>query len=350
MGARGRLPREPRGVFEPAGPEVVRAGERLEGTRRDRRRIVRVEQDGRIADDLGERARARRGDRAPARHRLDRRQAEPLVEAREDERRGALVERDELRRRDGAAALDPIRLHGVVAGAGEDESQLRSRLSHEPERLEQPGVVLVRPGPRRIEEERLTVDRRIGREQVVVDAEVDRVHTCGVEPEPLDNPAGDPVADHDHAVSAPCGGVVRQTAEEALTAREESGQVEVLDVEEGQHGRPPGGRHGDGERVVDDVGALEVPSRRSRPEPGAPHRAEPPRRRRRGTVSRGDDGPEPVAGVRRERGHERLVLVLPDPREKARELSRVPLLPPEIPGTSVSMLSATRVTCVAPAE
>src|SRR6185436_4101253 len=158
--------------------------------------------------------------------------------------------------------------------------------------------------------------------------EVDRVHTCGVEPEPLDNPVGDPVADHDHAVSAPCGGVVRQTAEEALTAREESGQVEVLDVEEGQHGRPPGGRHGDGERVVDDVGALEIPSRRSRPEPGAPHRAEPPRRRRRGTVSRGDDGPEPVAGVRRERGHERLVLVLPDPREKARELSRVPLAAP----------------------
>ena len=127
-----------------------------------------------------------------------------------------------------------------MARAGEHEPQLRSRLSHEPERLEQPGVVLVRPGPGRIEEERLTVDRRIGREQVVVDAEMDCVHAGGVEPEPLDHPVGDPVADHDHAVGAPCGGVVRQPAEEALAAREELGQVEVLDVEKREDGRTAG--------------------------------------------------------------------------------------------------------------
>ena len=237
-----------------------------------------------------------------------------------------------------------------MAGAGEDESQLRSRLSHEPERLEQPGVVLVRPGPGRVEEERLTVDRGVGREQVVVDAEVDRVHTCGVEPEPLDNPVGDPVADHDHAVSAPCGGVVRQTAEEALTAREESGQVEVLDVEEGQHGRPPGGRHGDRERVVDDVGALEVPL-------GAPGRSHalPIARSRPGVVVEArypaattDRSPSPASGA--SVGTSASYSCSPT-RARKRASSRAYLsLPPEIPGTSVSMLSATRVTCVAPTE
>ena len=58
--------------------------------------VARVEEDGRVADHLGQRAGVGRGDRAAAGHRLDRRQPEALVEAREDERGGAPIERDEL--------------------------------------------------------------------------------------------------------------------------------------------------------------------------------------------------------------------------------------------------------------
>ena len=108
----------------------------------------------------------------------------------------------------------------------------------------------------------------------------------------------------------------------------------MLDVEEGQHGRPPGGRHGDRERVVDDVGALEIPPRRSRPEPAR----FPIARSRPGVVvearyTGGDErdrSPSPASGA--SMGTSASYSVLPDSREKARELSRVPLAAPRDTG------------------
>ena len=142
----------------------------------DRLGVERVEQHRGVADDLGQRACARRGDRAAARHRLERRQPEALVEAREDERRRPAVERDQLARRDAAEGLDALRQRdGIVPDPREHETQLRPLAAQERERLEQPRVVLVRPRARGVEEERLALDRRVGREALVVDAEVDRV-------------------------------------------------------------------------------------------------------------------------------------------------------------------------------
>ena len=76
----------------PAGGESstrrIAVGDRLE--------VERVEVDGGVAADLGERGDVRARDRAPAGHRLDAGDAEALVQAREDERRRGAVEADEL--------------------------------------------------------------------------------------------------------------------------------------------------------------------------------------------------------------------------------------------------------------
>ena len=156
---------------------------------------------------------------------------------------------------------------------------------------------------------------------------MDRVHAPGVEAEPLDHPAPHPVADHDHLAGPRGRPVVREASKQALAAREELRQVEMLDVEERQHRRPLGRRHGHGERVVDDVGALHPLAQRAGPHGGPPHRRQSPGDRRRRAIPRRNDGLEPAAGIRRERGHERLVVVLADTCECAAELARVRLAP-----------------------
>ena len=125
---------------------------------------------------------------------------------------------------------------GVVPDAREDEPQLGPLRADEGERLEQAGMVLVRPRARGVEEERLTVDAGRRREPLVVDTQVDRVHACALEAEPLDDPLLDPFADHDHACRAPGSAVVGESPEHPLAAREELRQVEMLHVEERQHG------------------------------------------------------------------------------------------------------------------
>ena len=185
--ARGRRPRG-RGPSPPTR-RASRARGRAPTTRsgaastsstrgRDRLGVVRVEEPRRVADDLRQRRDVRARDRAAARHRLERRLAEALVQRREDERRRAAVEADELVHRDGAAHLDAVRHRARVAAAREHEPQLRPLAAHERERLEQPLVVLVRPAPRRVEQERLALDRRVRPEQLVVDPEVDRPHAA----------------------------------------------------------------------------------------------------------------------------------------------------------------------------
>src|SRR5215213_9574173 len=96
-------------------------------------------------------AAAPRDDRAPARHRLEDRPAEALVAAREDERRGTAVEVGELLVSDVAERPDAV---GVPTAAGEPELELRPLAPDEREGLQQERVVLVRPGSRRVEQER----------------------------------------------------------------------------------------------------------------------------------------------------------------------------------------------------
>ena len=138
----------------------------------------------RVAAHLGEGRGIRARDRAPARHCLERRLPEPLVERREDERARAAVERDELVARHAPTLLDAGGERVVAATACEDEAKLGPLRAQERERLEQPLVVLVRPAPRRVEEERLAPLRARAETRVV-----DPVAIAAATATVLDDPA-----------------------------------------------------------------------------------------------------------------------------------------------------------------
>ena len=116
-----------------------RVAEHVVDRDRDRLGIGRIEQPCAVAADLADRAGVGSGDGAAARHRLERREREALVEAREDERGRAPVQGDELVARHEPARLDAVRVGpALVAAAGEHEPQLRALAPQERERLQQP--------------------------------------------------------------------------------------------------------------------------------------------------------------------------------------------------------------------
>ena len=80
-----------------------------------------------------------------------------------------------------------------------------------------------------------------------------------VEAEPLDDALAHPLADHDDVRRPARRPVVCQAPEQPLAAWEERRQIEVLDVEQRENGRPLDRRQGS-ERVVDDVGGREPPA------------------------------------------------------------------------------------------
>ncbi len=103
------------------------------------------------------------GHRAAARHRLEGRQPEALVQAREDEAGGAAVQVDELFRRDVAARLHPFgQLGAFMSLPGQDEPKLRPLSPHAHECREQALVVLVRPAVGGIEKKRSALASRPG--------------------------------------------------------------------------------------------------------------------------------------------------------------------------------------------
>ena len=123
--------------------------------------------------------------------------------------------------RDVSERLDTVRQPRLLpTRSGENEPKLRTGRAEAREGLEQPRVVLVRPRPGGVVEERLARDGGSGREPLVVDAEVDGVHAIGVEPEPLDDAALHPLADHDDMRRAACRPVVREPPKEPLAAGE----------------------------------------------------------------------------------------------------------------------------------
>ena len=243
MGAGARVPGEAGGVREPSLHEpAVECAE-------DRRRHVlgreRVEVLGRVAAHLGEGGRVRGGHRAAARHRLERRQAEALVEAREDEARGACgtargARPAETCPRDSTAFGQP---RAIVALPGEDEAQLGPLPPHERERVEQPVVVLVRPAVGGVEEERLALTV-VRREALVVDAEVDRADALGRQLVALQQRLPRVLGDRDHEAAPLHRPPVDGAPVRELGAREERGIELVLEVVHGRHGRRPRRRAG----------------------------------------------------------------------------------------------------------
>jgi hypothetical protein len=82
--------------------------ERLD-RRRDRGHVLGVEEQGRVARDLRQAAAVRAGDRHAARHRLEHRQPEALVERRHHEAGGERIEALEVLVRDPAEQADVVR-------------------------------------------------------------------------------------------------------------------------------------------------------------------------------------------------------------------------------------------------
>ncbi len=149
------------------------------------------------------------------------------------------------------------RAQAFEAPSREDEAQLGSRLSERRERLEQPDVVLVRPGPRGIEEERLAL-LVSGAEERVVDAVRDHVDGCRVELEQLERPVSHELAGHDDRGGRARRAVVGDAPERAARGTEELREIPMLHVVQGDDGRHLGRRDRHGERVVDDVDRLQL--------------------------------------------------------------------------------------------
>ena len=135
-----------------------------------------------------------------------------------------------------SARLDPVRQRGEVPAAGENEAQLRAFAAQERERLEQPVVVLVRPGARGIEQERLAFHAARS-EHRVVEPEWDDSDPGRIEAKPGEGALANELAHHDHAVCAANRTVPGDLAEKPLRAREHGRQVEVLEVVERHYAR-----------------------------------------------------------------------------------------------------------------
>jgi hypothetical protein len=107
-----------------------------------------------------------------------------------------------------------------VAAAGQDEAQLRAFSPQDREGLEQPLVILVRPRPRRVEQERLAL-LFAGTEPLVVEAERNRMHALGRNPEVRDHAAADELARDDDGVRGTGRSLVGEAAVGAFRPAEE---------------------------------------------------------------------------------------------------------------------------------
>ena len=208
MGACARVPRERLRALEPAPGPRLRIGKHLLERRDDVVDVARVEQARGISGDLRERCHVRARDRTAARHRLEHRHPESLVQRRESERCGAAVELHERVTRDAPTRLDARRQRPVVALAGEDEPQVRPVCPEPREGSEEPGVVLVPPRPRGVEQP-MALDQRLTRVP----------------------------GDRDHEARAADRPVVDGLAVRELRTAEELRELLVLEVDDRRRGR-----------------------------------------------------------------------------------------------------------------
>ena len=153
-GAGRAVPAELRRALAAALAQVARVAQDALAGGRDRAGVQRVEEDGGVADHLGQRRRVRAGDGHAAAHRLEHRQAEALVQGRVGERVGHRVEPLELLvlqpARHAHAVGDPqlgrAGTQGVGVAAGVAHQHQRRAALHRGDGLEQPRQVLVRQG------------------------------------------------------------------------------------------------------------------------------------------------------------------------------------------------------------
>ena len=303
------------GAREAEGRELLAPAVRLEHRRGHRVHVGRVEEHGGVAGDLRDRARVRRGDGTSARHRLEDRQPEALVQARIDEARRAAVQRGEVLGRDGAEVLDAFgeRLEPVEAASGEDEPELRPRLAQRRERLEEPRVILVRPRPRGVEEDRLGLVVAEPEDRVV-DRVRDDVHAARVEIQQLDGAPAHELARHDDRGRATRRPVVGDAPERPARRAEELGKVAMLRVVQRDDGRRLRSRRGDGQRVVEDVELGDLRRHRLRAARGERHRRDAERPAAADGRILDLDGGQAFGRILRARRHEHHVLVRPDAR------------------------------------
>jgi hypothetical protein len=205
-----------------------------------------------------------------------------------------------------------------VAAPRQHELELGPLPTDERERFEQPGVVLVRPGARRVEQEGLTwlVTRA---EEIVVDAVRGHVNPGRVEAEELDRALPDECARDDRGLCPPGGAVVGHFAQCSLPARKQLGTIEVQDVVQRDGERLSRLRERDRQRIVNGVRAVEPCANPTWTHGRRAHRRK-PLRQRPGSAVFGDDlRRKSVPGVGRDGRHEGEVLELTVLRERPRQ-------------------------------
>ena len=144
------------------------------------------------------------------------------------------------------------------------------------EGLEEPRVVLVRPGPGRVEDDRLAL-LVPDREHRVVDGVRHDVDAARVEVEELDGAFTHELARHDDGRRTARRPVVRDAPERLARRAEELGEVAVLRVVQRDDGRRLRPRRRHGERVVEDVELGDVCGDGFRPTRCERHRGDPQR-------------------------------------------------------------------------
>lgn len=278
MQASGLRPGRARSALEPSFAELGCSGERLLHARGDRLRVGGIEEHRRSLADLGDGRHVRRCHGASARHRLERRKTEPLVQARVDETGRSPVETGKIGAREDAAPLDACRqgLERLEPLPSEDEPELGLSAPEEGERLEQARVVLVWPRSRGVEEEWLSLLVPWA-EHRMVDGEGSHVDAVGLELEELERTRAYEGARHDDCVGASGGPVVREAPKRTTGRVEEGGKVVVLEVVQGDDRRQPRAGKGDRERVVENVGRGERRAERTRATDGDRHADDPGR-------------------------------------------------------------------------
>ena len=248
------VPGELRCLRESEGAELLPAAVGLDHRVGHRIDVGGVEENGRIADDLGDRARVRRGNGTAARHRLERPAAQSPRRGseRRGTRRGGRARRDAPARPSRGSRRLGERLEPVEAATGEDEAELWSGLAKPSERLEQAWVILVRPRPCGVEDHRLGL-LVAAPEHGVVDRVRHDVDACWIEVEELDCALPHELAGDEHRGGRARCAVVRDAPERAACRAEELRHVAMLRVMKRDDGRALRPRRGHGERVVQDV-------------------------------------------------------------------------------------------------
>jgi hypothetical protein len=143
-----------------------------------------------------------------------------------------------------------------MTAAGEHQLELRAALPNARERLEEKRVVLVRPGARGVEQERLAC-AAVRMENACIDSVMDDTDARRVKPKHPDRSVADEGAGDDHPISPTCGSVVRVATKEPYVTRNKRRKIEVQEIVQRHDARPRSRRQGDRQRVMDDIYSSE---------------------------------------------------------------------------------------------